>query len=86
MQTPREGLWKNPLRLVRVRLTGGSTQAKRSAVAKGRFAKGLNSMTHRVGQGEMKTIMRQLLELQRAAHLESESTADQDERNIVERV
>src|SRR5438045_2891452 len=62
------------------------TQTKRSAVAEGFFAERLNAMTDGVREREVQPIVRRLVEVERAAHLETKSAAHEQERNVVERV
>ena len=49
-------------------------------------AKGLQVMSETMGEGKQEAIVGNVGQLERSAHLEAESAADQGERYVVERV
>src|SRR5882724_9714285 len=62
------------------------TQTKRSAVAEGLLAERLDAMTDGEREREVQAIVRCLVEVERAAHLETKSAAHEQERDVVQRV
>src|SRR5208282_6433097 len=64
----------------------GLTQLEGAAVAEGGFAEGVDAVAHGVGQGEVKTIVGNLVQLDGTAHLKTEAAADEDKGNVVEGV
>ena len=65
---------------------GRSGEGERAVAAQFALAEGFDAMAGAVGEGEVQAVVRDLVELQRAAHLETEATAEEHERDVVERV
>src|SRR5580765_559155 len=59
-------------------------QAQWTVIAKDRLSERLDPVSHGVCQGQVQAVMGNLIEFNRAAHLKSETTADQHEGNIVQ--
>ena len=70
----------------RDRVKAELTQTQWSTFTQRFLPKCLNAMADGVGEREVQAVVRRLFEIMRTAHLESKPAAQEQERNVVQRV
>src|SRR3954453_24011762 len=78
--------WFSSRRMCGPLLRWSLSKAQWARRAEGRVAEGFDCVADRVRQSHGQAVVRFFFELERTAHLETETAADHHERNVIQRV